>query len=331
MPSILLTGAAGFIYSAVARHFVQHGWDVTIADHFDMQGKGQNLANILPDVRLLIGDLATGALAERCAEVHADYIVHAAAYTHVDDAIADPERFMTNNILGTTRLLQALWAARRTHGELPQKMLIISTDEVFGATPPGQYFREDAPYNPSNAYAASKVGVEAIARSFFHTHQLPVIVMRPCNTYGPGQFPAKVIPKFIQQMLTGQPVTLYNDGRGSRDWLHVQDHAQAIQVLLERGKVGDAYNLGANDEHSDLDIYENIGMILLDAGIVPEIPPPTFVPGRPGHDRRYAMKTDKLRALGWQPRIPFTDGFRETVLWNVEHRDWWSHDFVKIG
>lgn len=325
---VVITGAAGFIYSHVARHFLRQGYGVTIADHFDAQGKGRNIASIIKDVKLLIGDLVYGDLAKQCAAVEADYVIHAAAFTHVDDAIADPVRFALNNVVGTTMLLQALVK----HAHRPEKVIIVSTDEVYGSTPAGQVFDEQARYNPTNAYSASKVGVEAMANAFWNTHKLPVVIVRPCNTYSIMQFPSKAIPRFVGQMIRREPVTIYNDGQGSRDWLHATDHARAIETLCLAGVPGEAYNLAAGEEHTDLDIATRIIEILSGqpVGIDPSALPLTYVPGRPGHDRRYAMDGSKLRALGWQPRVPFDEGLRETVLWNAAHQDHWQHDLVEV-
>lgn len=330
MPNILITGGAGFIYSHVARYFVERGWNVTIADHFDMQGKGKNIVDILPKVRLLIGDLCTGALVERCAEICPDYVVHAASYTHVDDSIMYPERFVMNNVVGTTRLLQALWEKQGDSGTTPVKIIIVSSDEVYGPTPYWCFFDEHTPYNPSNAYAASKVGVEAIAQAFFTTHHLPIVIVRPCNTYASKQFPTKIIPKFIGQMLRKEPVTLYNDGGGSRDWLHADDHALAVYTLLMKGQLGHSYNLGANEEHTDADILERIQTILFQHRYIESPAMVIKVPGRPGHDRRYAMDSSKLGVLGWSPEISFDCGLEETVLWNASHQDWWENDLCGV-
>jgi len=359
---ILITGGAGFIGSHVCKYFVEQGHDVIVADRFTYAGKARNLAPVLKDVRLLIGDLATGDLAERCAAVQPDWVVHMAAETHVDHAITHPERFVQSNMVGTTRLLQALW---RQHlapaegdtaclGTLPQKIIVYSTDEVFGPTPHGHRFTEHAALRPSNAYSASKVGVEGIANAFYVTHALPIVIVRPCNTYGPGQHPEKAIPRFVGQCLRGEPMTLYNDGQGSRDWLYVTDHAAAIEFLLRLGVPGEAYNLAAGEEHTDTDIALRIAAILgvdhdaatrrhgdaetgndlsLAASPCPRVPvsPVRYVPGRPGHDRRYAMDGSKLRALGWEPRRRFDEAFAETVRWNADHQDWWSHDLVEVA
>lgn len=321
---ILITGGAGFIGSHVTSHFVTLGHEVCVADRFTYAGKGRNLAAVLDRIHLLIGDLATGELAARCADWRPDWVVHMAAETHVDRAIDAPEAFVQSNVLGTTRLLQAL-----VH-RAPDRILVYSTDEVFGSTPPGACFDENTPYNPSNAYSASKVGVEAIAQSFRTTHHMPIMVVRPCNTYGPGQHPEKVIPKFVGQMLRGDRVTVYNDGNGARDWLHVTDHARAVQCLLEKGIPGESYNLAAGDEHTDSAVARYIEAVLVsEVGIA--MPGIAFTPGRPGHDRRYWMDGGKLRALGWAPKTPFERGFRETVLWNVRNPEYWQSDTVELA
>ena len=339
MPKVLITGGAGFIGSHMARHFVRQGYEVIIADKFSYAAKGRHLEDILSRMTLLIGDLAMGDLAQRCAEQRPDYVIHMAANTHVDRAIADPESFMYSNVIGTTRLLQALYLQHvrsvseddQKHG-FQRKIIVYSTDEVFGSTPAGVCFNESAPFRPSNAYSASKMGVEGIASSFFVTHTLPIVVVRPCNTYGAGQHPEKVIPKFVSQLLRGESLTVYNDGRGARDWLHVEDHARAIEVLCSYGVVGESYNLAAGEEHSDLDIALHIVEIVTGKpqGGPASIMPIVYQPGRPGHDKRYAMDGSKLRALGWSPQVEFAQGFAETVRWNMAHANYWDHDLVRI-
>ncbi len=327
---VLVTGGAGFIGAHVTEALVAQGHTVCVATRNTYAGKLCNLQAVLPSIALLLGDLAEPYFAEQCADWAPDWVVHMAAETHVDHAIADPLRFIRANVVGTTTLLQAVCTAPVR----PSRILIYSTDEVFGPTPPGVLFDEQAPFKPSNAYSASKVGVEAVTQAFWTTHRLPVLLVRPCNTFGPRQHPEKVIPKFVRQMLRGESVTVYNDGHGARDWLHVADHARAVLCLLAHGTLGQGYNLAAGEEHTDTDIAAQIWHVLLTLrpleGWMPA-PDLTYVPGRPGHDRRYAMDGTKLRALGWRPQVPFADGLRETVLWNIIHHDWWETDVMAPG
>ena len=346
---VLITGGAGFIGSHVTEYMVAQGHEVCVADRFTYAGKGRNLQNVLGKIHLLIGDLSTGDLPYRCAAWHPDWVVHMAAETHVDRAIEAPEQFIVSNTLGTTRLLQeltAFWHHESSQEKLVgydlldtrvrgQKILVYSTDEVFGSTPVGQAFDEHAPFKPSNAYSASKVGVEGVAHSFYTTHDMPIVIVRPCNTYGKRQNPEKVIPKFVQQMLKNEPVTVYNDGRGARDWLHAFDHARAVECLLEKGEPGQAYNLGAGEEHTDLEIATYILMELQRSGHVGGSKRLAdmiqLTPGRPGHDKRYMMDNTKLCALGWEPFVDFMEGFNQVVQWNVENLDWWRHDTVELA
>lgn len=326
MSRILITGGAGFIGSHLTDHFVESGHTVAVADKFSYAGKGRNLADVLPRIDLLIGNLASGDLAKRCAEWGPEVVIHAAGDTHVDMAIADPFRFQVNNVLGTCSLLEAL----RRMDKPPRKVIVYSTDEVFGPTPGGVAYREDQGFRPSNAYSASKVGVEGLASSFWVTHGLPTVVVRPCNTYGRRQHPEKVVPKFTGQILRGEPVTLYNDGEGSRDWLHTSDHARAIAAIIEHGEPGTSYNLARGDERTDRQVYEMIVGVLRDTGFSGE-PATTYVPGRPGHDRRYIMDGSRLRSLGWTPAVDWADGMRDAVLWNVQNAHWWDGDAVRLG
>lgn len=323
---VLITGGAGFIGSHMTAFMVKEGYEVCVAERFTYAGKGRNLAPVLADITLLIGDLASGDLAARCAAWQPDWLIHLAGETHVDRAIADPACFMRSNVLGTTRLLQAVWEG----GWYPEKLVVYSTDEVFGSTEPGVAYDEDQPYNPSNAYSASKVAVEAIANAFFRTHGLPLCVVRPCNTYGPRQHPEKAIPRFTAQALAGAPMTLYNDGQGSRDWLHTSDHCLAVHTVLLHGAPGLAYNLAAGERHTDYEIAHRIrDLVRRETGMVQ--PEPVRVPGRPGHDRHYLLRARRLEALGFQPRVDFDTAFAETVRWNIAHADWWEHDHVRAS
>lgn len=318
---VLVTGGAGFIGSSIAEYYVHRGHTVAVADKFTYAGKARNLADSLSQLELLIGSLSTGDLATRCAEWHPDVVIHCAADTHIDRSIADPFRFQINNPNATCSLLQALW----TSGHTPTKIVVYSTDEVYGPTPSGMAYKETQPFHPSNAYSASKVGVEGLATAFYVTHGMPITVVRPCNTYGLRQHPEKVIPKFVRQLMRGEKLTLYNDGTGSRDWLHTADHARAIDTIVHSGHPGEAYNLAAHEEHSDAEIAELVQSTLEKPGSI------VYTPGRPGHDRRYFMDGSKLRALGWEPQENFQSRIRETILWNAANQDYWDSDTVRLS
>jgi len=321
---VLVTGGCGFIGSHVSAHLHRVGYDVHVLDRLSYAGKIRNVEPLLPHVRVWVGDLKEWDVCVRLAEQHFDAIVHMASNTHVDHSIRNPRVFVLDNTVATDQLLHAI----AVHGDGAKqypRVIVYSTDEVFGPTPPGECFTESAAYSPSNPYSASKVAMEALCRSYAVTFGLQPIVVRPCNTYGPRQHPEKVIPRFVRQAISGQPLTIHNDGSGSRDWLHVDDHARAIATLLHKGVVGESYNLAAGEEHTDLEIAERvIVQVNPDVGV-------TSVMVRPGHDRRYWMCGDKLRALGWQPHVPFDQGFRDTVAWNVANPRWWDADDVDIA
>lgn len=323
---VLVTGGAGFIGSHVAKYLYDRDYDVHIADRFSYAGKIRNIARFLREAKLWTGDLRSVDFCEKLAIYGFDYIVHLAGNTHVDRAIVDPVQFTMDNVLGTNQLLHAFEPGRKYERGGPfdlKKVIVYSTDEVFGSTPAGAIFDEKAPFNPSNAYSASKVGIEGLAKAYWTTFKMPIIVVRPCNTYGRGQHPEKAIPRFTRQVLEGQPMTVHNDGNGSRDWLHTDDHAKAIETLIEKGQVGESYNLAAGDEHSDIEVASSIAYLLSRPIDV------VFVPGRPGHDRRYWMDPTKLRSLGWKPEMTFAAGLEDAVKWTRDNMDWWDHDYVK--
>ena len=327
---ILCTGAFGFIASHIAKHLDSVGYEVHIADRLSYAGKWRNVEPLLRRAKLWIGNLAEKEFCEKLASYGFDRIVHCASNTHVDRSIADPIQFTMDNVLGTNQLLHAFEPDRLSLVR-PDRIIVYSTDEVYGPTPPGTAFDETAPFRPSNAYSASKVGIEGLASAYFTTFGMPICVVRPSNVYGRGQHPEKAIPRFTRQALKGTPLTVHNDGGGSRDWVHTSDHARAIEVLLEKGEPGQAYNLPRNDEHTDIVVASEICNILgfHDPRAVPGI---QFVSGRPGHDRRYYLNGSKIRALGWTPSVLFKDGLRDAVEWTRDAgEDWWDHDYVQVG
>jgi dTDP-glucose 4,6-dehydratase len=315
MIEVLVTGGAGFIGSnfvhyAIAAH---PDWHVTTLDKLTYAGRLENLEGVLDDPRhtFVRGDIADQAVAA-CLVERADIVVHFAAETHVDRSIHGAADFIRTDVFGTYVLLEA--ARRATH---LRRFIQISTDEVYGSVPEGAS-RETDELKPRNPYAASKAGADRLAYSFWATYGVPVCVTRASNNYGARQFPEKVIPLFITNALDQQPLPLYGDGQNVRDWLHVDDHCQALDLIIERGVNGEVYNVGGGNEVKNVDLTRTI--LDLTGRPASLIVP---VPDRPGHDRRYALDTAKLRALGWQPRHDFATGLRETVRWYQDHESWW--------
>lgn len=327
-PRILITGGAGFIGSHLADYFDGLGWETHIADRFTYAGKIRNIPEFLKRINLWVGDLKEP---EFCAKLIGaqfwDYIVHAAGQTHVDRSIDNPLPFVYDNIIGTTRLLEAVADHRQAfsigRGGVP-RMLIYSTDEVFGSTPQGERFDERAAFNPSNPYSATKVAVEAMANAFHATWDLPISIIRPSNTYGTRQHPEKAIPKFVRQAVRGDNLTVHGDGSGARDWLHARDHARAVEFILQAKEPGGSYNVGAGDEHSDQEVADAVIRL---TGSLSRV---DYIDQRLGHDRRYWMDCSKVRSLGWEPRVKFPAGLAEAVRWNQEHQDWWTHDYISL-
>ncbi len=318
---ILITGGAGFIGSHLVKHFVDLGHEVVIADRFTYAGKARRLGEYLTRVPFLIGDLAQGDLPYRCTEVAPDVVIHTAAETHVDRAIMDPTSFLIANPLGTSKLLDAFAKSPKPK----PRFIVYSTDEVYGASqePSELRYELSSRYNPSNAYSASKVAVEAVCNAFRVTHKLPITIVRPCNVYGRGQHPEKAVPKWVGQIMAGKPATIYNDGRGFRDWMHTLDHCRAIQAIIEKRPRYLVYNLARGDFRTDLDVFSAVCRVLgVDASY-------TLTPGRPGHDRGYAMDGYGLRCLGWEPQVSFEDGLADLVKHIQYEPNFWAHDLVR--
>jgi dTDP-glucose 4,6-dehydratase len=315
MVEVLVTGGAGFIGSNFVRHaLAAHAdWRVTTLDKLTYAGRIENLHDVMDHprhafVRADVCDAAAvGPLVER-----SEVVVHFAAETHVDRSIQAAGDFIKTDVLGTFTLLEA---ARRA--KALRRFVQISTDEVYGSVPDGASVETDE-LKPRNPYSASKAGADRLAYSYFATYGLPVVVTRASNNYGPYQFPEKIIPLFISNAIDHIPVPLYGDGAHVRDWLHVLDHCRAVDLVIDTGVDGEAYNIGGGNEVRNVDLTHRILALL-------ERPTSLITPvaDRPGHDRRYALDTGKLRRLGWTPEVDFADGMAQTVAWYQANEWWW--------
>ena len=314
MVNVLVTGGAGFIGSNFVRYaLTTHAdWRVTTLDKLTYAGRRENLHDVMDNPRhtFVHGDIADAPVSGPLVE-QSDLVVHFAAETHVDRSIMAAGDFIRTDVEGTFVLLEA--ARRATH---LRRFIQISTDEVYGSVPAGAS-RETDELKPRNPYAASKAGADRLAYSYWATYEVPVIVTRASNNYGPYQFPEKVIPLFVTNAIEDIPVPLYGDGKNVRDWLHVDDHCRAIDLLIETGVNGEVYNIGGGNEVMNVDLTHRI----LDAlGKPASLIKP--VADRPGHDRRYCLDTTKLRGIGWAPAEPFDEGLRRTIEW-YRRNDWW--------
>jgi len=315
MVEVLVTGGAGFIGSNFVRFAMERhlDWHVTTLDKLTYAGRRENLHDVMDHARhtFVQGDVADAAAARPLVE-RSDLVVHFAAETHVDRSIMEAGEFIRTDVTGTFVLLEA---ARRA-GRL-RRFVQISTDEVYGSVPEGAS-RETDELRPRNPYAASKAAADRLAYSYWATYDVPVIVTRGSNNYGPYQFPEKVIPLFVTNAIDDIPVPLYGDGRNVRDWLHVLDHCRALDLLIAQGVNGEVYNIGGGNEVANIDLTHRILALLRrpDSLITP-------VPDRPGHDRRYCLDTTKLRRLGWSPEVAFDAGLRDTVSWYQQNEWWW--------
>jgi dTDP-glucose 4,6-dehydratase len=316
---LLVTGGAGFIGSNFVRYWVQHHPDDSVVayDVLTYAGNRPNLADVEDRIAFVQGDIGDlEAVAKALAEHQIDVIVNFAAESHNSLAILDPSRFFRTNVLGT----QTLAEAARRHGV--SRFHHISTCEVYGDLPldSDEVFTEDTPYRPRTPYNASKAGADHAVRAYVETFGLPATITNCCNNYGPYQFPEKVIPLFTSQALDDQPLTLYASTQNRREWLHVDDHCRAVELVLQHGQVGETYNVGSGIEAS----VEEIADAVLDATGRPRSLK-EIVPDRPSHDRRYLLDSSKIRkALGWEPTVPFTQGLADTVGWYADHRSWWE-------
>jgi len=305
---ILVSGGAGFIGSHFVRRMQRAGEDVVVLDKLTYSG---NRANLAPEVEFVHGDIAepedVAQAAGGCAA-----IVNFAAETHVDRSVLSAEEFGRTNFRGTQVLLEHV---RESGARLVQ----VSTDEVYGDLEAGGSSRETDPLNPSSPYSAAKAAGELLIPAYVRTYGIDAVITRGSNTYGSHQYPEKFIPLFATNLLDGEPVPLYGDGKQVRDWLHVEDHCAGIETALRAGTTGAIYNVGADNERHNIDVAELLfGLTGADRSLLRR------VDDRPGHDRRYSVDTSKLRALGWEPTVPFDEGLRTTVEWYRDNRAWWE-------
>ncbi len=319
MKNILVTGGAGFIGSNFIRHILQTHSTYRIVN-FDLltyAGDLENLegADLSPRYVFVKADICDKESVEKVFREHAiDAVVHFAAESHVDRSILGPSVFVRTNVLGTSILLEA---AKQFSVE---RFLHVSTDEVYGSLGAAGTFTEATPLHPNSPYSASKASSDLLALAYYHTFRTPIIVTRCSNNYGPYQFPEKLIPLMIANALGDKPLPVYGDGLNVRDWLYVEDHCLALDTVLHKGKEGEVYNIGGNNEKTNIEIVKMI---------LHELKKPesliAFVTDRLGHDRRYAIDAAKIKMeLGWEPRHTFEKGIRETIQWYLSHKEWWQ-------
>lgn len=333
---IIVTGGAGFIGSNfVLQWLTEQKTPVVVLDKLTYAGNRENLASVENnlDFSFVIADIVDEEVVRHILnEYKPRAIVHFAAESHVDRSILGPGEFIRTNIEGTFKLLEAMLGYWRTLNEEEKKefrFLHVSTDEVYGtlsATDPA--FTENTPYAPNSPYSASKAASDHLVRAYHHTYGLPVLTTNCSNNYGPHHFPEKLIPLIIHNCLNGKPLPIYGDGQQIRDWLYVGDHCRGIRTVLEKGSVGQTYNIGGRQEMANLDVVRTICAILdkLVPAPKPYIDLVTYVKDRPGHDRRYAMNIDKIeRELGWQPQESFESGIHKTIRWYLDHQTWVEH------
>ena len=324
---ILVTGGAGFIGSALVRRLIQQKHIVCTLDKLGYAGSLRNIAEVIdnPNHTFIQADIADESAVKLAFEsFNPEAVMHLAAETHVDRSVDSPRAFIDANIIGTYTLLEA---GLKAHTKNPAfRMLHVSTDEVFGTLGPTGAFHEDSPYQPNSPYSASKAAADHLARAWWETYRLPVIVTNCSNNYGSFQHPEKLIPTIIRKALDGQSIPVYGDGLQIRDWLHVDDHVRGLIMALTNGTPGDSYNIGSDNERTNLEI---VGLVL-DAvarlegrdrkqleGLI------SYVTDRPGHDRRYAVDASHIKSeLNWRAEVDFAKGIEDTVAWYAANEDW---------
>ena len=342
MGTLLVTGGAGFIGSNFVRHALAHTDDrVVVLDKLTYAGSLKSLVDVEADERFsfIKGDIADGAFVERTLrEVRPTAILNFAAETHVDRSIDEPGGFVQTNIVGTFRLLEASRAWLPTLGEGQRtafRLLHVSTDEVYGSLGPDGRFSEASAYAPNSPYAASKAAADHLVRAYFRTYGMPVLLSNCSNNYGPYQFPEKLIPLMLLNALEGRPLPIYGDGGNVRDWLFVEDHCAGLLLALQNGRIGESYNIGGDDERTNIEVVDTIcdtlerihpaagNPALQSQGVARYHDLKSFVPDRLGHDRRYAIDATKIRReLDWKPVHDFATGMEATLRWYLDNRAW---------
>jgi dTDP-glucose 4,6-dehydratase len=337
---IIVTGGAGFIGSNLVRLLITRGHHVLNVDKLTYAGNSHSLADLHnnPAYQLLQADICDAAAMQQAfTDFQPGWVMHLAAESHVDRSIDGPGEFIRTNILGTYTLLQAAREYISTFN-FPLstfRFLHVSTDEVYGSLGETGHFAETTPYDPHSPYSASKAASDHLARAWMDTYGLPVIVTNCSNNYGPFQFPEKLIPVVILKALRGEPIPVYGKGENIRDWLYVEDHAEALLTAVEKGSPGQTYNIGGNNEMKNIDLVRLLCRLIdelvpLSSVSCPLLPVPsesliTFVTDRPGHDLRYAIDASKIKTeLGWEPKQDHESGFRKTVQWYLDNETWWK-------
>ena len=328
---LMVTGGAGFIGSAVVRQAIGQGHEVVNLDALTYAACLDNVASVAdaPGYTFVQGDIRDGAMLETVFADHApDAVMHLAAESHVDRSIDGPGAFIDTNVVGTYTLLQAARGYWERQGK-PEAFRFhhISTDEVFGSLGAEGQFTEETPYDPRSPYSASKAASDHLVMAWWHTYGLPVVLSNCSNNYGPYHFPEKLIPVVILNALAGKPIPVYGAGENVRDWLFVEDHADALLTVVTKGQVGRSYNIGGENEARNIDLVRML-CALMDEMVPTGAPHDrliSFVTDRPGHDLRYAIDPKRMRGeLGWRPSVTLEEGLRRTVRWYLDNRDWWQ-------
>jgi len=328
---LLVTGGAGFIGSAVVRLAIARGHEVVNLDAMTYAANAANVASVAGSNLYSFehADIRDRAALDRVLALHRpDAVMHLAAESHVDRSIDGPADFIQTNITGTFNLLEAARAYWTAKGKpVGFRFHHISTDEVFGSLGPEGQFTEETPYDPRSPYSASKAASDHLVRAWAETYGLPVVLTNCSNNYGPYHFPEKLIPVTILNALQGRPIPVYGKGENIRDWLYVEDHADALLLVLQKGAVGRSYNIGGENERRNIDLVRTVCALLDEMApkATPYADQITFVTDRPGHDARYAIDPTRIRdELGWRPSVTVEEGLRRTVRWYLDNADWWQ-------